>query len=143
MAVTLITALCASWSVPLRISPPSPQRCVVAGALSSALLLLDPAPAVLAVDEPTAAASSFVLESLAQQSVPSQSTEKQQAKGKVNGAAAMMVSSEDAQALKRASESMPDLNVPAGSDLERLLNGDENPGRSTSRSGSASPLAHN
>jgi hypothetical protein len=49
-----------------------------------------------------------------------------------------MVSSEDAEKLKKAAAAIPDPDIPVGSDLERMLNGDGVPvGRSV-----ANPLAH-
>ncbi len=58
-------------------------------------------------------------------------------KGKVNGVDAVLISPEDAEQLKKAAAAMPEPDIPAGSDLERMLNGEGTVARSI-----ANPLAH-
>ena len=104
---------------------------MLSGALVSTVALLD-VPAI-AVDTPAPSldiTKAFLEE--AQRPSSSGSTN-----GKINGIDATMVSSEDAEKLKQAAATIPDPDIPAGSDLERMLNGDGAVGRSV-----ANPLAH-
>ena len=119
----------ATWCSLLPV-PPS-RRSVLSGALVSTVALLD-VPAI-AVDTPAPSldiTKAFLEE--AQRPSSSGSTN-----GKINGIDATMVSSEDAEKLKQAAATIPDPDIPAGSDLERMLNGDGAVGRSV-----ANPLAH-
>ena len=121
----------ATWCSLLPVPPIISRRSVLSGALVSTVALLD-VPAI-AVDTPAPSldiTKAFLEE--AQRPSSSGSTN-----GKINGIDATMVSSEDAEKLKQAAATIPDPDIPAGSDLERMLNGDGAVGRSV-----ANPLAH-
>ena len=113
---------------------PIARRTVFVGALSAALLL--EAPVALAASEGVITPQAAVATpDAAKKMLVEQSTAKESS-GKVNGMAATMVAGEDAEALKRAAAAMPELDIPAGSDLERMLS-DDGAARSVS-----SPRAH-
>ena len=129
-ALTVLPFLVACSLLP--VTPSLSRRSVLSGALVSTVALLD-VPAN-AVDTPAPSMDMTKARFLEEAQRPSSSGSTN---GKINGIDATMVSSEDAEKLKKAAAAIPDPDIPVGSDLERMLNGDGAVGRSV-----ANPLAH-
>ena len=130
-ALTVLPFIVACSLLP--VTPSLSRRSVLSGALVSTVALLD-VPAS-AVDTPAPSMDMTKARFLEEAQRPSSSGSTN---GKINGIDATMVSSEDAEKLKKAAAAIPDPDIPVGSDLERMLNGDGVPvGRSV-----ANPLAH-
>jgi len=86
---------------------------------------------------PSKAMDASIAQSFLERAQPVATRGTEQPIGKFNGATAMMVSGEDAQDLRAAAANMEEPEIPSGSDLDRLLNGESGPSRTVS-----SPLAH-